>query len=66
MSTFEIRNIKNNQRVFLPPANETEFKNDLLVKKEADFILNWPFEKDKTKQILNCEKLLKWVKNIYA
>ena len=59
-------NIKNNQRVFLPPANETEFKNDLLVKKEADFILNWPFEKDKTKQILNCEKLLKWVKNIYA
>lgn len=59
-------NIKNNQRVFLSPANETEFKNDLLVKKEADFILNWPFEKDKTKQILNCEKLLKWVKNIYA
>tara|TARA_X000001382_G_C3169023_1_gene178872 strand:- start:1432 stop:2025 length:594 start_codon:yes stop_codon:yes gene_type:complete len=59
-------NIKNNQRVFLPPANETEFKNDLLVKKEADFILNWPFEKDKTKQILNCKKLLKWVKNIYA
>jgi len=59
-------NIENNQRVFLPPANETEFKNDLLVKKEADFILNWPFEKDKTKQILNCEKLLKWVKNIYA
>ena len=59
-------NIENNRRVFLPPANETEFKNDLLVKKEADFILNWPFEKDKTKQILNCEKLLKWVKNIYA
>ncbi len=59
-------NIENNRRVFLPPANETELKNDLLVKKEADFILNWPFEKDKTKQILNCEKLLKWVKNIYA
>ena len=59
-------NIENKQRDFLPPANETEFKNDLLVKKEADFILNWPFEKDKTKQILNCEKLLKWVKNIYA
>lgn len=63
---ISLYNIKNNQRVFLPPANETEFKNDLLVKKEADFILNWPFEKDKTKQILNCEKLLKWVKNIYA
>tara|TARA_R110000824_G_scaffold55069_19_gene151805 strand:- start:8437 stop:9030 length:594 start_codon:yes stop_codon:yes gene_type:complete len=63
---ISLYNNKNNQRVFLPPANETELKNDLLVKKQADFILNWPFEKDKTKQILNCQKLLKWVKNIYA
>ena len=57
---------ENNKRIFLPPANKAEAKNDPLVKKEADFILNWPREKDATKQILNCEKLLKWLKNIYA
>tara|TARA_Y100001938_G_scaffold149142_1_gene235013 strand:- start:122 stop:730 length:609 start_codon:yes stop_codon:yes gene_type:complete len=57
---------ENNKRIFLPPANEAEAKNDPLVKREADFILNWPREKDATKQILNCEKLLKWLKNIYA
>jgi len=57
---------ENNKRIFLPPANQAENKNDPLVKREADFILNWPQEKDETKQILNCEKLLKWLKNIYA
>ena len=57
---------ENNKRIFLPPANQAEAKNDPLVKREADFILNWPREKDATKQILNCEKLLKWLKNIYA
>ena len=57
---------ENNKRIFLPPANQAEAKNDPLVKREADFVLNWPREKDATKQILNCEKLLKWLKNIYA
>ena len=57
---------ENNKRIFLPPANQAEVKNDPLVKREADFILNWPREKDATRQILNCEKLLKWLKNIYA
>tara|TARA_R100001129_G_scaffold151687_1_gene113934 strand:+ start:841 stop:1449 length:609 start_codon:yes stop_codon:yes gene_type:complete len=59
-------NEENNKRIFLPPANQAESKNDPLVKREADFILNWPQEKDEIKQILNCEKLLKWLKNIYA
>jgi len=57
---------KNNKRIFLQPANQAEAKNDPLVKKEAHFVLNWPREKDTTKQILNCEKLLKWLKSIYA
>lgn len=63
ISQFEERDGK---RFFLQPANPTEAKNDPLVKRESDFILNWPREKDETKQILNCEKLLKWLKNIYA
>jgi pantothenate kinase len=57
---------KDSKRIFLQPANQAEAKNDPLVKREADFILNWRREKDATKQILNCEKLLKWLKNIYA
>lgn len=57
---------KNGNRIFLSAANFTEEQNDPKVKKEADFILNWPYEKDQVKQILNCEKLLKWLKGIYA
>lgn len=57
---------ENGNRIFLSAANFTEEQNDPKVKKEADFILNWPHEKDQVKQILNCEKLLKWLKDIYA
>jgi hypothetical protein len=57
---------KNRERVFIPPANSAERENDPKVKNDADFILNWPTEKNEVKRIFNCEKLLKWLQNIYA
>jgi len=56
----------NGERVFVPPANEAEAENDPKVKKDADFILNWATEEEQVKRIFNCEKLLKWLKNIYV
>ena len=57
---------ENGERVFIPPANSAERENDPKVKNDADFILNWPTEKNEVKRIFNCEKLLKWLQNIYA
>ena len=57
--------IINNKRVFIPPANEAEAKNDPELIKKADFVLNWPTERENNLKILNCEKLLKWVKAMY-
>ena len=54
------------KRVFFPPANEEERKNDPLVKKESDFIFNWKTEKDQTKKIISAAHLLKWVKKLYV
>jgi len=57
---------KKGKRFFLKPANEAEARNDPKVKSEADFLINWPHEEDKTKQIINCESLLKWLKINYV
>ena len=56
----------NGERVYFPPANETEMVNDSLVRKKADFILNWKSEKNDTKKIISASKLLKWVKKLYV
>tara|TARA_R100000908_G_scaffold63610_1_gene45102 strand:- start:762 stop:1358 length:597 start_codon:yes stop_codon:yes gene_type:complete len=57
---------KNGERIFIPPANAAEKENDPKVKNDADFILNWPTEENEVRRIFNCEKLLKWLQNIYA
>jgi len=54
------------ERIFFPPANEEERKNDPLVKKESDFALNWKTEEDQTKKIISAARLLKWVKKLYV
>ena len=54
------------KRIFFPPANEEERKNDPLVKKESDFALNWKTEEDQTKKIISAARLLKWVKKLYV
>lgn len=54
------------KRVFIAPANSAEEENDPKVKKDSDFILNWPTEKNEVKRVFNCEKLLKWLQDIYA
>ena len=54
------------KRVFFPPANEEERRNDPLVKKESDFALNWKTEEDQTKKIISAARLLKWVKKLYV
>ena len=53
-------------RVFFPPANEEERRNDPLVKKESDFALNWKTEENQTKKIISAARLLKWVKKLYV
>ena len=55
----------NGERKFLKPANLAEERNNPKLIEKADFVLNWPHEKDTTKQILNCEKLLKYIKAKY-
>ena len=57
--------IINNKRIFIPPANEAEAKNDPELIKKADFVLNWPTESEDNLKILNCQKLLKWIKAMY-
>jgi hypothetical protein len=57
---------ENGERVFIPPANAAEKENDPKVKNDADFILNWPTEENEVRRVFNCEKLLKWLQNIYA
>ena len=57
---------KNGKRFFLKPANEAEARNDPRLKSKADFLINWPHEEDETKQIINCELLLKWLKVNYV
>lgn len=57
---------KNGKRFFLKPANEAEARNDPKLKSKADFLINWPHEEDETKQIINCESLLRWLKINYV
>ena len=54
------------ERIFFPPANEEERKNDPLVEKESDFVLKWKTEEDQTKKIISATRLLKWVKKLYV
>tara|TARA_Y100000296_G_scaffold81445_1_gene108622 strand:- start:870 stop:1463 length:594 start_codon:yes stop_codon:yes gene_type:complete len=56
----------NGGRVYFPPANEAERRNDPLLKGEADFLLKWKTEENQTKKIISAEKLLKWVKRLYV
>tara|TARA_R110001592_G_scaffold93010_8_gene270441 strand:- start:2679 stop:3272 length:594 start_codon:yes stop_codon:yes gene_type:complete len=56
----------NGKRLYFPPANEEERRNDACVKREADFILNWKSEKDETKKIISASHVLKWVKKLYV
>ena len=56
----------NEKRVFVPPANDAEMKNDPKLLDKADFILNWPTEHDNNLRIFNCKRLLNWIKDIYA
>jgi len=54
------------ERIFFPPANEEERKNDPLVEKESDFVLKWKTEEDQTKKIISAARLLTWVKKLYV
>ena len=56
----------NGKRSYFPPANEEERENDALVKREADFVLNWKSEEDQTKKIISASQMLKWVKKLYV
>tara|TARA_B100000287_G_scaffold383082_1_gene388621 strand:+ start:66 stop:659 length:594 start_codon:yes stop_codon:yes gene_type:complete len=56
----------NGERIFFPPANETEKENDPLVRKDADFRLNWKTQEDETKKIISASQMLKWVKKLYV
>ena len=54
------------KRLYFPPANEEERENDALVKREADFILNWKSEENETKKIISASQMLQWVKKLYV
>jgi dephospho-CoA kinase len=54
------------ERVFMPPANDTEAVNDPLVKRDADFKFYWKTEKNDTNKIISASHLLKWVKKLYV
>ena len=54
------------ERVFMPPANDTETVNDPLVKRDADFKFYWKTEKNDTNKIISASHLLKWVKKLYV
>ena len=56
----------NGQRAYLKAANDAEKENEPKIKRKADFILNWKFEKDETKRIISSSHLLKWVKRLYV
>lgn len=53
-------------RVSIPPANEEERRNDPLLKKDADFVLEWKSEKQDIKKIISAEKLLQWLEKLYV
>ena len=55
----------NGKRIFLQPANAAEARNNPNLIDKADFVLNWPHEENKEKQIYNCKNLIKWVNNLY-
>ena len=54
------------ERVFIQPANKEEEENNPRLKKEADFMLNWPTVADNNLKIFHCRKLLHWLKKAYA
>ena len=55
----------NGKRIFLQPANAAEARNNPNLIDKADFVLNWPHEENKEKQIYNCKNLIRWVNNLY-
>tara|TARA_R100001463_G_scaffold80750_4_gene135236 strand:+ start:809 stop:1417 length:609 start_codon:yes stop_codon:yes gene_type:complete len=59
-------NFNRKKRIYLRPANDAECRNDPRLKNKADFILNWPHERDETKQIVNCSNLLRYIKKLYV
>tara|TARA_R110000824_G_scaffold69822_2_gene179696 strand:- start:11832 stop:12425 length:594 start_codon:yes stop_codon:yes gene_type:complete len=56
----------NGARVYFPPANEAENRNEPLLKEEASFLLKWKTEENETKKIISAEKLLRWLKKLYV
>ncbi len=54
------------ERVFIQPANKEEEENNPKLKKEADFVLNWPTVTDNNLKIFHCRKLLNWLKKTYV
>ena len=57
---------KNGKRVYIKAINQSEKKNDPIMRKKSDFALSWDTCIESSKRIASTGKLLKWVKQLYV
>lgn len=57
---------KDNDRVYIKAMNQSEKRNDPIMRDKADFALNWNTYEDSSQRVASTEKLLKWIKRLYV
>ena len=55
-----------NERTYIKALNQSEKKNDPIMRRKADFVLNWNTYEDSSQRVASVEKLLKWIKHLYV
>ena len=55
-----------NERTYVKALNQSEQKNDPIMRNKADFILNWGTYEESPQRVASAEKLLKWIKHLYV
>ena len=55
-----------NERTYIKALNQSEKKNDPIMRDKADFALSWDTYNESSKRIASTQKLLKWIKRLYV